>query len=75
MTFIDLRDRYGITQLVVDAHAAQDIQDIASSLGREWVLAKIHAVTMDLKNYTSSPDFFTAVRNEIGNELEKALNK
>ena len=38
MTFIDLRDRYGITQLVVDAHAAQELQDIASGLGREWVL-------------------------------------
>ena len=44
-------------------------------LGREWVLAKVNAVTMDLKNYTESGDFFTAVRNEIGNELEKALNK
>ena len=38
MTFVDLRDRYGITQLVVDAHAAQELQDVASSLGREWVL-------------------------------------
>ena len=38
MTFVDLRDRYGITQLVVDAHAAQELQDIASGLGREWVL-------------------------------------
>ena len=38
MTFVDLRDRYGITQLVVDAHVAQELQDTASSLGREWVL-------------------------------------
>ena len=38
MTFVDLRDRYGITQLVVDAHAAQELQDTASSLGREWVI-------------------------------------
>ena len=38
MTFVDLRDRYGITQLVVDAHAAQELQDAAASLGREWVL-------------------------------------
>jgi phage terminase Nu1 subunit (DNA packaging protein) len=45
------------------------------ALGREWVLAKIKAVTSDLKNYTESGEFFTAVRNEIGNELEKALNK
>ncbi len=45
------------------------------TLGREWVLNKIRAVTSDLKTYTESGDFFTAVRNEIGNELEKALNK
>ena len=38
MTFVDLRDRYGITQLVVDAHAAQELQETATSLGREWVL-------------------------------------
>ena len=44
-------------------------------LGRDWVLAKVKAVTMDLMHYTESGDFFTAVRNEIGNELEKALNK
>ena len=38
MTFVDLRDRYGITQLVVDAHAAAELVETASSLGREWVL-------------------------------------
>ena len=38
MTFIDLRDRYGITQLVVDAAAPQELKETADSLGREWVL-------------------------------------
>ena len=38
MTFVDLRDRYGITQLVVDAHADAALVETASSLGREWVL-------------------------------------
>ena len=38
MTFIDLRDRYGITQLVVDASAASDLIDTATSLGREYVI-------------------------------------
>lgn len=38
MTFIDLRDRYGITQLVVDATAEESLQEIASSLGREFVI-------------------------------------
>ena len=38
MTFVDLRDRYGITQLVVDAHADAALLETAASLGREWVL-------------------------------------
>lgn len=38
MTFIDLRDRYGITQLVVDASADAELVQTASSLGREYVI-------------------------------------
>lgn len=38
MTFIDLRDRYGITQLVVDANAPEELVDIANFLGREFVI-------------------------------------
>ena len=38
MTFIDLRDRYGITQLVVEADAPQELVDVATSLGREFVI-------------------------------------
>ncbi len=38
MTFIDLRDRYGITQLVVDATADSSLVETASSLGREYVI-------------------------------------
>ena len=38
MTFIDLRDRYGITQIVVEEHSAQQVRDAAASLGREYVL-------------------------------------
>ncbi len=38
MTFIDLRDRYGITQLVVEATAEQGLVETASSLGREFVI-------------------------------------
>ncbi len=39
MTFIDLRDRYGITQLVVAEDAAEELKRVASSLGREFVIA------------------------------------
>lgn len=38
MTFIDLRDRYGITQLVVDATADASLVETAGSLGREYVI-------------------------------------
>ena len=38
MTFIDLRDRYGITQLVVEADAPAALVDTATSLGREYVI-------------------------------------
>ncbi len=38
MLFIDLRDRYGITQVVVDEHAAAPLRATAEQLGREWVI-------------------------------------
>ena len=38
MTFVDLRDRYGITQLVVEATADAALVETASSLGREYVI-------------------------------------
>ena len=38
MTFVDLRDRYGITQLVIDALAVAELVHTAESLGREWVI-------------------------------------
>ena len=43
MTFIDLRDRYGITQLVVDASDA-GLQETASTLGREFVIQAVGEV-------------------------------
>ena len=38
MTFIDLRDRYGVTQVVVEEHSAADVRDTAAKVGREWVI-------------------------------------
>ncbi|MEL6141490.1 MAG: OB-fold nucleic acid binding domain-containing protein, partial [Bacteroidota bacterium] len=38
LTFIDLRDRYGITQLVIDADADKSLGEEAAKLGREWVI-------------------------------------
>ena len=38
MTFIDLRDRYGITQLVIAGDAPSELVSVAESLGREYVI-------------------------------------
>ena len=38
MTFIDLRDRYGITQVVLDQDSDQELWNLANSLGREFVV-------------------------------------
>lgn len=38
MTFIDLRDRYGITQILIDEQCSSDIRSAADGLGREFVV-------------------------------------
>ena len=38
MSFVDLRDRYGITQLVVEESAPDEIKKIMEKLGREYVI-------------------------------------
>ena len=38
MAFIDLRDRYGITQIVVEEGSAEHTKEAAARLGREYVI-------------------------------------
>ena len=38
MTFIDLRDRYGITQLVFDEHSPAEVRENLKKIGREYVI-------------------------------------
>ncbi len=38
MTFIDLRDRYGITQIVVEENSPEQTRGAAAKLGREFVI-------------------------------------
>ena len=44
MTFVDLRDRYGITQLVFDESKDATLCEHANKMGREWVIQIIGKV-------------------------------
>lgn len=44
MTFIDLRDRYGITQLAFNQEVDSDLCELANRLGREYVIQITGAV-------------------------------
>lgn len=44
LVFVDLRDRYGITQITVDDKASAEIREIASGLGREDVIQVVGVV-------------------------------
>ena len=45
MTFVDLRDRYGITQLAFDESQNADLAMCAQKLGREYVVQVTGKVT------------------------------
>ena len=44
LIFIDLRDRYGITQIVVDENSSAGVRETARALGREFVVTVEGAV-------------------------------
>ena len=46
MTFIDVRDRYGITQLSFDQEVNTELYNQANKLGREWVI-KVEGVVKE----------------------------
>lgn len=45
MTFVDLRDRYGITQLVFNESSNKDLTDRANKLGREYCIQVVGSVS------------------------------
>ena len=73
MTFIDLRDRYGITQLVVEADAPAELVETATGLGREFVIqVKGEVVERSSKN-SRIPTGDIEIRVETINILNKSL--
>ena len=45
MTFLDLRDRYGITQLTFNETTSSDVMSVLNTLGREYVVKATGIVT------------------------------
>ena len=45
MTFVDLRDRYGLTQLVFDENHDAELTEQANKLGREYVIQVVGTVS------------------------------
>ena len=73
MTFIDLRDRYGITQLVVEADAPASLVETATGLGREFVIqVKGEVVERSSKN-AKMPTGDIEIRVSAINILNKSL--
>ena len=71
MTFIDIRDRYGITQLVFNNEADSVLFDEANSLGREFVI-QVKGVVAERSNKNSN---LSTGEIEIHVSSLKILNK
>ncbi len=72
MTFIDLRDRYGITQLVVEADAPAALVEAAASLGREFVIQAVGTVVERASKNPKMPTGDVEIKLESINILNKA---
>jgi len=67
MTFVDLRDRYGITQLVFNEEADKGLCDEANKLGREFVIQVVGTVN---ERYNKNPKMPTGDIEIIVSTLE-----
>ncbi len=71
MTFVDLRDRYGITQIVTNVERDPAVQEIASHLGREYVIqVKGTVAERESKNLNNPTGEIEIIASDI-----KILNK
>jgi aspartyl-tRNA synthetase len=73
MTFIDLRDRYGITQLVVEADAEAGLVETATSLGREYVIQVTGEVVERQSKNPKMPTGDIEIKLEKINVLNKSV--
>ena len=73
MTFVDLRDRYGITQLVVEADAPAELVEIATSLGREFVIQATGEVVERQAKNAKMPTGDIEIKLEAINILNKSV--
>ena len=73
MTFIDLRDRYGITQIVVEEHSDEATKEAASKLGRECVVQVVgRVIERESKNAKMATGDIEVVAEKI-NILNQAV--
>ena len=73
MTFIDLRDRYGITQLVVEADAPAELVEKVASLGREFVIQATGEVVERSSKNPKMPTGDVEIRLSEVNVLNESL--
>ena len=71
MTFIDLRDRYGLTQIVVEENSPAATREAAAELGREFVLQVAGTV---IERSSKNPKMPTGEIEVAATEI-KILNK
>ncbi|HEX6655862.1 MAG TPA: aspartate--tRNA ligase [Candidatus Limnocylindria bacterium] len=58
LTFFDLRDRYGITQVVTSAEAAPEAHEAAEAARSEWVV-QVEGVVRERPEGTANPELAT----------------
>lgn len=69
LIFIDLRDRYGMTQIVFDPHADQQVFQQAKKLGLEDVLA-VKGLVRNRPEEAHNPEMATGTVEVLARELE-----
>ena len=72
MTFVDLRDRYGITQLYFNVDTDKDLCEAARKLGREYVLQAIGTVTERTSKNSELPTGDIEITVKSFNTLNKS---